>query len=272
MTAPRTKSSASSAAGSSRREDNDDAKPYVLSTEIGKGSFATVYKGYHEDSRKRVAIKAVKREKLSPKLLDNLQSEIHILKALSHRHITKLIEIVRSDRYILTNYIKKRGRVETLEYIPRAAPKYYPHPPTGGLDEIVVRSFLWELARALKFLQHRNLIHRDIKPQNLPLNPAPPSELARGHPLSVPILKVADFGFARSLPNAGIPKMIQKEGIWRPVMPEHRKVIPPEVLDENAMIRPSRLNFRRTSTLGKDGEGSPPPAETPLPYVVDFFQ
>lgn len=39
-------------------------------------------------------------------------------------------------------------------------------------------------------------------PQNLLLNPASPEELARGHPLGVPILKVADFGFARSLPNA----------------------------------------------------------------------
>ncbi len=57
-------------------------------------------------------------------------------------------------------------------------------------------------ARALKFLRHRDLIHRDIKPQNLLLNPASPEELARGHPLGVPILKVADFGFARSLPNA----------------------------------------------------------------------
>ena len=58
------------------------------------------------------------------------------------------------------------------------------------------------IARALKFLRERNLIHRDIKPQNLLLKPASPEELARGHPLGVPILKVADFGFARSLPNA----------------------------------------------------------------------
>ena len=84
----------------------------------------------------------------------------------------------------LSNYIKKRGRVEGLEYVPSpgAAPIYYRHPKTGGLDEIVVRSFLRQLgassrvssqgtsylrvtARALKFLRHRNLIHRDIKPQ-----------------------------------------------------------------------------------------------------------
>ncbi|CAK5278630.1 unnamed protein product [Mycena citricolor] len=204
-----------SAAGGSQSNEDEELKPYVLVNEIGKGSFATVYKGYHEVNHQTVAIKTVIRQKLSTKLFENLQSEIQILKTISHRHITKLIDIVRTDRNIylimeycsggdLTNYIKKRGRVESLEYVPSpgAAPQYYPHPRTGGLDEIVVRSFLRQLARALKFLRTRNLIHRDIKPQNLLLNPAPPEELARGHPLGVPILKVADFGFARSLPNA----------------------------------------------------------------------
>ncbi|KAF8153267.1 other/ULK/ULK protein kinase [Crassisporium funariophilum] len=195
--------------------EDDDARPYVIVTDIGKGSFATVYKGYHEDTRQIVAIKAVKRDNLSTKLFENLQSEIHILKNLSHRHITKLIDIVRAERYIylvmeycaggdLTNYIKKRGRVEGLEYVPKpgAALQYYPHPRTGGLDEIAVRSFLRQLARALKFLRHEHLIHRDIKPQNLLLNPASHDDLGRGHPLGVPVLKVADFGFARLLPNA----------------------------------------------------------------------
>jgi serine/threonine-protein kinase ULK2 len=58
------------------------------------------------------------------------------------------------------------------------------------------------IARALKFLRQRDLIHRDIKPQNLLLRPPGNEDLVRGHPLGVPLLKVADFGFARSLPNA----------------------------------------------------------------------
>lgn len=47
----------------------------------------------------------------------------------------------------LTNYIKKRGRVEGLEYVPHpgAPPQYFGHPRTGGLMEIVVRSFLRQL-------------------------------------------------------------------------------------------------------------------------------
>ncbi|KAH9053166.1 kinase-like protein [Lactarius vividus] len=200
---------------SNKRPEDDELKPYVIVGDLGKGSFATVYKGYNEETRHEVAIKTVSRGNLSTKLFENLQSEIDILKSLSHRHITKLINIIRAERNIylimeycsggdLTNYIKKRGRVENLEYIPEpgAAPQYYPHPRTGGLAEIVVRSFLRQLARALKFLRQRNLIHRDIKPQNLLLRPPGDEDLVRGHPLGVPLLKVADFGFARSLPNA----------------------------------------------------------------------
>ena len=54
----------------------------------------------------------------------------------------------------LTNYIKKRGRVENLQYIPEpgAAPQYYPHPRTGGLAETVVRSFLRQLGMTLPIL------------------------------------------------------------------------------------------------------------------------
>ena len=46
-----------------------------------------------------------------------------------------------------------------------------------------------------------------------------------------------------------------KEWTGRPATPEHHRVIPPEVLDPNAMIPPSKFNFRRTS--GEGGDGSP---------------
>lgn len=67
----------------------------------------------------------------------------------------------------LSNYIRARGKVDTLQYVPEpgAAPIYFPHPKVGGLDQLIVRSFLSQLASALKFLRDRNLIHRDLKPQ-----------------------------------------------------------------------------------------------------------
>ncbi|EJD51820.1 kinase-like protein [Auricularia subglabra TFB-10046 SS5] len=203
------------AAGTTANGD-DDISPYVITNDIGKGSFATVYRGYHSQTRDQYAIKTVSRKILTAKLLENLQSEIKILKALNHKHVTRLVEIIERPRNIylvmeycaggdLSNYIKRRGRVEGLEYVPAPGqpPMYYPHPRIGGLDEVVVRSFLRQLARALKFLRQRNLIHRDLKPQNLLLSPQSESDKVKGtHPVGVPILKVADFGFARSLPNA----------------------------------------------------------------------
>ena len=39
-----------SSTGSGRIED-EEVKPYVLAGELGKGSFAVVYRGYHEVSK-----------------------------------------------------------------------------------------------------------------------------------------------------------------------------------------------------------------------------
>ena len=49
-----------------------------------------------QETRKQVAIKTVNRSGLSPKLFDNLQGEIDILKNLSHRHITRLLDVIVS--------------------------------------------------------------------------------------------------------------------------------------------------------------------------------
>ncbi|KAJ9127506.1 hypothetical protein QFC24_000915 [Naganishia onofrii] len=199
---------------------------YILGTEIGKGSFATVYKGYIQKTREPVAIKAVSRGKLTPKLLENLEGEIAIMKACIHRNVVALRECMKNEHFIylvmefcsggdLSIYIRKRGRLPSLEYHladPTGATEgqmmFWPHPKEGGLDDFAVRNFLGQLADALKFLRSKNLIHRDLKPQNLLLQPPTEAEYASGHPLGIPMLKVADFGFARSLPAAALAETL----------------------------------------------------------------
>ncbi|BEJ11706.1 hypothetical protein CspHIS471_0201660 [Cutaneotrichosporon sp. HIS471] len=209
--------------GHRHREHRERIGNYVVGQEIGRGSFATVYLGHRSKSKTPVAIKAVSRQKLTSKLLDNLESEINILKAINHRNIVALTDCFKNDTHIylvmeycsgndLSIYLRQRGRIETLDFIPRiyesnmvasrGGKVFWPHPPSGGLDERVTRCFLGQLAEAVRFLRSQDLIHRDIKPQNLLLQPATPNEVAEGHPLGIPILKVADFGFARVLPTA----------------------------------------------------------------------
>lgn len=120
----------------------------------------------------------------------------------------------------LSYFIKKRDTVGNNPATRDMMVKY-PNPRVGGLNEVVVRHFLHQLASALSFLRSKNLIHRDVKPQNLLLNPSPlyyetdkPEMMpfvvdsSTQWPLrgikSLPMLKLADFGFARSLPSTSL--------------------------------------------------------------------
>ncbi|KAG0380146.1 Serine/threonine-protein kinase [Mortierella sp. AD032] len=180
---------------------------YIVEYEIGRGSFATVYKGHHRVTKEPVAIKSVLRSKMTKKLLENLASEINILKGIRHDHIVALVDCRETETHIhlvmeycsqgdLSQYIKRKGD----------GPPSLPSPPGGGLHEVVVRHFLKQLASALEFLRSKNLIHRDLKPQNLLLHPSTNAKDGSGYGL--PILKIADFGFARSLPHLSLAETL----------------------------------------------------------------
>ena len=59
----------------------------------------------------------------------------------------------------------------------------------GPMKEADARVLMRQLAEGLKVLRALNLIHRDLKPQNLLLSSKPGSAGAQ--------LKISDFGFAR---------------------------------------------------------------------------
>ncbi|KAJ9155049.1 Serine/threonine-protein kinase ATG1 [Pleurostoma richardsiae] len=226
----------SSSASSRRSRSGDDAiGQFVIGAEIGKGSFAQVYMGKHKSSGAAVAIKSVELSRLNKKLKENLYSEIKILKHLRHPHIVALHDCIESGTHInlimeycelgdLSLFIKKREKLVTNPATHDMARKY-PNAPNAGLNEVVIRHFLKQLASALQFLRQANLVHRDVKPQNLLLLPSPEyretNRAARpvlsasqdslipvaGLP-SLPMLKLADFGFARVLPSTSLAETL----------------------------------------------------------------
>ncbi|KAK4232146.1 Serine/threonine-protein kinase ATG1 [Podospora fimiseda] len=232
--ASRTPAPSSSSSRRARAID-DSIGQFVIDKEIGKGSFAQVYSGRHKVTGALVAIKSVELGRLNKKLKENLYGEIKILKKLRHPHIVALHDCVESTTHInlimeycelgdLSLFIKRRDKLITISATHELARKY-PVAPNAGLNEVLTRHFLQQLASALKFLREGNFVHRDVKPQNLLLLPPPAWREANkstkqilsashdsltpavGVP-SLPMLKLADFGFARVLPSTSLAETL----------------------------------------------------------------
>lgn len=156
---------------------------YIVGPRIGSGSFAVVWRSRHRSSGLEVAVKEIDKRQLSPKVRENLLKEISILSTINHPNIIRLFEAIQTnDRIYLV-----------LEYCAGGDLSAYIH-RHGKVSEPVARHFLRQLASGLQVLQEKNLIHRDLKPQNLLLATT----------ATTPIMKIGDFGFARSLTPQGL--------------------------------------------------------------------
>ncbi|XP_054780543.1 serine/threonine-protein kinase ATG1a isoform X2 [Prosopis cineraria] len=154
---------------------------YMLGPQIGSGSFAVVWRSRHRHSGLEVAVKEIEKKQLSPKVSENLLKEISILSTINHPNIIRLFEAIQTnDRiYLILEYCNG-GDLAT--YIHRR----------GKVSQPIARHFMRHLG--LMVLQENHLIHRDLKPQNLLLS-------STG---GLPLLKIGDFGFARSLTPQGL--------------------------------------------------------------------
>ncbi|KAJ2844513.1 Serine/threonine-protein kinase, partial [Coemansia brasiliensis] len=182
---------------------------YELGAQIGRGSFATVYRGVNKKTNELVAVKSVVRSSLTRRLLDNLETEINILRTVKHPSIVELLDCLKSRNHIhlvmeycslgdLAGYMRK-GKKQPL-----LANSF------GGLKMNVARSFVFQLGSAMQFLRARDIIHRDIKTQNILLQP-PSSDYQMGESEArgiIPWIKVADFGFARNLPSTALAETL----------------------------------------------------------------
>lgn len=151
---------------------------------IGHGAFAVVFKGRHKHKRNwEVAIKCISKKNLA-KSQSLLGKEIKILKELKHDNIVRLLDYqeIGGCVYLVMEYCNGGDLAEYLH-------------SKGTLSEDTIRIFLQQIVQAMKVLQGRGILHRDLKPQNILLCR---SEGRRANPVNT-CIKIADFGFARHL-------------------------------------------------------------------------
>lgn len=151
---------------------------------IGHGAFAVVFKGRHKHKRNcEVAIKCISKKNLA-KSQSLLGKEIKILKELKHENIVRLLDYqeIGGCVYLVMEYCNGGDLAEYLH-------------SKGTLSEDTIRIFLQQVAQAMRVLQGRGILHRDLKPQNILLCRG---EARRANPVNT-CIKIADFGFARHL-------------------------------------------------------------------------
>ncbi|KAJ7375348.1 cyclin-dependent kinase 5 [Desmophyllum pertusum] len=146
---------------------------YEKLEKIGEGTYGTVFKAKHKETHEIVALKRVRLDEDDEGIPSSALREICILKELKHKNIVRLHDVMHSERRLTL----------VFEYCDQDLKKYFDS-CQGEVDAAVVK-----LLRGLAFCHSRNVLHRDLKPQNLLIN-------KDGE------LKLADFGLARAF---GIP-------------------------------------------------------------------
>uniref|UniRef100_A0A8C1PBD9 non-specific serine/threonine protein kinase n=1 Tax=Cyprinus carpio TaxID=7962 RepID=A0A8C1PBD9_CYPCA len=144
---------------------------YDIERTLGKGNFAVVKLARHRITKTEVAIKIIDKTQLDAVNLEKIYREVQIMKMLDHPHIIKLYQVMETKNmlYLVTEYAKNG---EIFDYLAKH----------GRLSEPEARRKFWQILSAVEYCHNRNIVHRDLKAENLLLD---------GHMN----IKIADFGF-----------------------------------------------------------------------------
>ncbi|XP_003378864.1 MAP/microtubule affinity-regulating kinase 3 [Trichinella spiralis] len=156
----------------SRAQDEPHVGNYRLLRTIGKGNFAKVKLAKHIPTGREVAIKIIDKTQLNPSSLQKLFREVRIMKMLNHPNIVKLYQVIETE-YTLYLVMEYASGGEVFDYL-------VAH---GRMKEKEARAKFRQIVSAVQYLHQKNIIHRDLKAENLLL----------GNDMNI---KIADFGFS----------------------------------------------------------------------------
>ena len=149
---------------------------------IGHGTFGVVYRAKEEKTGEIFAIKRVFQDKKYK------NRELEILKELNHPNVINL------KHYFYTKTEKEGKEPEiflncVMDYFPQTLSRILSvnFQSRKQLDPFIAKLYAYQMMLSLKYLHSKGIAHRDIKPQNILVEPKTNK------------IKVCDFGSAKKL-------------------------------------------------------------------------
>ena len=134
----------------------EQLEKFIKVEKVGEGTYGVVYKCQNKETKKLVALKKIRLENEDEGIPSTAIREISILKQMHHQNIIKLIEIINGDKKL---YL-------VFEFMDHDLKKYLDL-NGGPLPPKLVKSYLYQIAAAIRYCHAKRILHRDLKPQNL---------------------------------------------------------------------------------------------------------
>ena len=133
------------------------ASRYHIIKRLGEGGMADVYLAQDELLNREVAIKVLRGNlALEPVSLLRFQREANSASALTHPNIVEIYDVGEEEglHYIVMEYIRGRTLKQLIAQ-------------RGALEKNEALAIMDQLISAVEEAHKKNIIHRDIKPQNV---------------------------------------------------------------------------------------------------------
>ena len=190
---------------------------------LGKGSFGEVQLTRIDGDDKYYATKVYEREKIEPtQAFKYLKNEIKILHMLDHPNIVKFVQVKKTKKhfYIVMEFCNG-GELEQL--LDQYQKKF-----GCAFSEEIVQYLMKQIISAFKYLHGKNIMHRDIKLENILVN-FDNEEDKKNLNMMKATVKIIDFGFAciiekNSLTYTAIGNMLNMDPLILKKLTSHGKV------------------------------------------------
>ena len=157
---------------------------YILTEQIGVGTFSKVTRGIHILTKEKVAVKILDKSKIKDEIdIEHISREIEILKSISHKNIAQLYESISTEHnvYLIIEYIEGG---DLSDFIAQNI----------SLSENLACHFFRQLISVIEYLNDMGITHRDLKPENILLDSSHKN------------IKVIDFGLSNYCANTELLK------------------------------------------------------------------